>query len=114
MPLDLDQLALVRDEIGFTEPPSTPDLDDIYDRKGGLVGVVRVVWSQRLADLFANPASFSISGEYSQSTGDNMKYIQARLAELSGVADDSDEIPSKGAPSTVLVSYQLVRPDCER
>lgn len=115
MPLDPDQLAIVRDEIGTADPPSDGDLDDIYDRKGGLVGVVRVVWAQRLANLLALPATFSVSGEYSQSTGDNIEAIQTRLKELSGLSDDSDEIPPTGVGETrPLTSWQLVRPDCSR
>jgi hypothetical protein len=114
MPLDPDQLALVRDEVGTVEPPSDADLDDIYDRKSGLVGVVRVVWAQRLANFLADPATFNVSGEYSQSVRDNIEGIQKRLAELSGVADDSDDIPPGGVTMQTLQSYQLVRPDCAR
>jgi hypothetical protein len=115
MPLDPDQLAIVRDEIGTVEPPSDGDLDDIYDRKGGLVGVVRTVWAQRLANLLAEPATFSVAGEYSQSTRDNIEGIQNRLKELSGTADDSDDIPPGGLEAVQEIhSYQLVRPDCSR
>lgn len=114
MALDPDQLAAVRDEIGTIEPPSDSDLDDIHERKGGLVGVVRAVWAQRLADLMAEPATFSVSGEYSQSTGKNIEAIQARLAELSSFPDDSNEIPPGGIDVRPISSYQLVRPDCDR
>jgi hypothetical protein len=88
-----DELALVRDEIGIADPPSDSDLDDIHERRGGLVGVVRAVWAGRLADLLALPATFSVSGEYSQSTSANIEAIRKRLSELSGLPDDSDDIP---------------------
>lgn len=114
MALDPEQLAEVRDEIGTVEPPSDSDLDDIHDRKGGLVGVVRAVWAQRLADLLASPASFSVSGEYSENNSANIDGIQKRLAELAGEPDDSDDIPPKGETVAVINSYQLVRPDCSR
>lgn len=114
MALDSEQLAEVRDEIGTIEPPSDSDLDDIHDRKGGLVGVVRAAWAQRLANLLAEPATFSVSGEYSQSVRDNIEGIQNRLKELAGVPDDSDEIPPPGLEVAVIHSYQLVRPDCGR
>lgn len=115
MPLDPDQLSTVRDEIGTVEPPTDGDLDDIYDRKGGLVGVVRVVWAQRLANLMAEPATFSVAGEYSQSTAKNIEAMQQRLKELSGAADDSDDIPPGGIEVVAEInSYQLVRPDCAR
>lgn len=114
MALDPEQLAEVRDEIGTTEPPSDSDLDDIHDRKGGLVGVVRAVWAQRLANFLADPATFAVSGEYSQSVRDNIEGIQNRLKELAGVPDDSDDIPPKGEVVDVINSYQLVRPDCSR
>ncbi len=114
MALSSDQLASIRDEIGTAEPPTTADLDVIYDRVSGLVGVVRAVWAQRLANLLAEPATFSVSGEYSQSTSANIEAIRKRLSELASYPDDSDTIPPGGVDTRPIQSYQLVRPDCDR
>lgn len=110
MALEADELAQVRDEIGVAEPPSDSDLDDIHDRVGGTVGVVRAVWAQRLAALLALPASFNVSGEYSQNTSANIEAIQKRLAQLSSLPDDSNDIPPQGAdPMVQVTSAHLIR-----
>lgn len=94
MALSPDQLAVVREEIGTTEPPSDVDLDDIHDRVGGVVGVVRSVLKSAFADLVLGlPAQFNVSGQYGQNTGTNIDAIRKRLIELSGLPDDSDELP---------------------
>lgn len=108
MALTLDELAAVRAEIGDTVPPSDDDLDEIHDRRGGLVGVVREVWAKRLAEYLASPASFTVSGEYAQSVAANIQGIQKRLAELATADDDSDEIP-QGGTILPMKFYQLVR-----
>lgn len=93
MALTADQFVILRAELGDKVPPSDVDLDQIYTLRGGLVGVVRHVWQSRLAALLNSPASFAVSGEYSQSTSANIAGIQRRLLELAGIPDDSDEIP---------------------
>lgn len=117
MALAEDELALVRAEIGAADPPSDSDLDDIHDRRGGLVGVVREIWASRLADFLADPASFSVdSGSYSQNAGKNIEAIQRRLGELSSYPDDSDDIPPllPDDGRHPVDSLQLVRDDCWR
>jgi hypothetical protein len=61
------------------------DLQERYDRLGTTAGVVREVLQQRLADLLVTPAQFAVPGEYTQGTGENIKALQAQLAELGGV-----------------------------
>lgn len=90
--LTADQRFSVREEIGDTIPPSDAELDAIYERKGGLVGVVRAVWTRRLANFLANPATFTIPGDYAQSTGANMAELRKRLARYDGIPDDSDNL----------------------
>ncbi len=114
MALSSDQLATIRDEIGTAATPTDADLDVIHDRVSGLVGVVRAVWAQRLANMLAEPATFSVSGEYSQSVAANIEAIRKRLSELALYPDDSDTIPPGGVESRPIGSYQLVRPDCDR
>jgi hypothetical protein len=104
--LTSDQLALVRAEIGSAAPPSDADLDVIYARRGGLVGVVREVWNTRLTTLLAQPASFSIPGDYSQSTGENIRAITAKLEQWMNLPDTSDAI---GAGGVGVGIGQLVR-----
>lgn len=112
MALTDDQLSIVRDEIGPADPPSDSDLDDLHDRYGGLVGVVRAVWKQRLAVLLGTPASFTVVGEYGQNTSANIDAIRRRLFELSGAPDDSDEIPpSSGATSVKFYPMQRAGQD---
>lgn len=108
MALTADQLSLLRAELGDQTPPTDTDLDDIFDLRGGLVGVVRHVWSQRLATLLNQPSSFAVTGDYSQNTAVNITAIRQRLVELSGVSDDSDDIPPGGGPLMFKV-IQLVR-----
>lgn len=105
-----DRLALVRAEIGTQVPPSDDDLDEIYARRGGLVGVIREVWSGRLARLIATPASFTIPGDYGQSTGENIRAIREKLTAIAHLPDDSDEITTLD----VVTIAQLVRADRAR
>jgi len=88
--------------------PDDSELDDIYTLRGGLVGVLRQVWSTRLAILLASPASFSVSGEYSQSVNGNIEAIRRRLFELSAYPDTADVIPPGGG-LTMFTAYPLER-----
>ncbi len=63
------------------------DLQESYDRLGTLDGVAREILETRLADLLADPASFSVPGEYSQDTRANIESIQKLLATLGGASD---------------------------
>lgn len=80
MPLDANQLAVLRSRLGSNA--NEADLSARYDRLGDLVAVEHEVLSQRLADLLASPATFSVPGEYSQSTGENIRALQARIDAL--------------------------------
>lgn len=110
MALSADQLLILRAELGDAVPPTDETLDQLYTLRGGLVGVVRHVWQGRLANLINNPASFSVSGEYSQNTAANIAAIQRRLLELAGVPDDSDDLPpNAGGAIAALEIVPLVR-----
>lgn len=114
MALAPDELAQVRDWVGGATPPTDPDLDAIHDRVGGTAGVVRSVWAGRLAALLSDPASFSIGGEYSQSTAANIKAIQELLGQLSALPDDGDLPPFTGGGAAAVGVAQLVRCDPSR
>lgn len=88
--------------------PDDSTLDDIYALRGGLVGVIRHVWSERLATILAQPASFQVSGEYGQNTSANIEAIRRRLYELSAYPDDADTIPPGGGLTMFKVT-QLTR-----
>lgn len=110
MALAPDQLTLVRLYIGDAEPPTNAELDAYHDSFGGLVGVVRKVWAARLAELLADPASFAVGGEYSQSTAANIKAYQDMLKSLGNRPADSDDLPPIGG-SSVVGFYAMERLD---
>jgi hypothetical protein len=104
------QLDLLHGELA-PDPWGGPDdseLDDIFTLRGGVVGVIRQVWSTRLATLLANPASFQVSGEYGQNVTANIEAIRRRLFELSAYPDSADVIPPGGG-LTMFTVIQLTR-----
>lgn len=62
-------------------------LQESFDRLGDLDAVAREILETRLADLLADPASFTVVGEYSQDVSANIKSIQETLGSLGGVSD---------------------------
>ena len=86
-PLTEDQVQVLRRQVG--DRPTTQELQDIYDRTGSLTATAREILEVRLANYQADPASFSVHGEYSQDTGTNIAALQKALAEL-GDLDSGD------------------------
>ncbi len=82
--LDAEDLVWVRNQIGDKVPPTDGALHDRYDVLGGRVAVAREVWDRRLANLLSSPASFSVSGEYSQDVRDNIAEARKKLNDLGG------------------------------
>lgn len=115
MALSQSQLDLLYGELAPEAwgGPDDSELDDIYALRGGLVGVIRHVWSSRLAVILASPASFQVSGEYGQSTAANIDAIRRRLYELSAYPDSSDTIPPGGG-LTMFRAYPLERAGQDR
>lgn len=98
-----EELALIRDIIGDTTPPTDADLEDYYEQlDGDVYGVARKVLKRRLANLTAAPSSFSVPGEYSQSTTANIATLERQLADLGG---------SGTAGGNTVRFVQPVRPD---
>lgn len=93
--LTADELDALRDEVG-----SVP-ADDVLQAKHQRIGlgwrdVAVAVLKRRLIDMLANPASFSVAGEYGQSTGANIaalerkiKLLEADAAAANGTGDGS-------------------------
>ena len=81
------QLAYLHVHLGTAADED--DAQDRYDRLGDLDAVVVEQLRLRLSDLEATPAQFSVSGEYSQSTAENIKSLNEKLKGfmLSGSAN---------------------------
>lgn len=79
MALSGDDLRYLRRKVGSS--PDDATLQTTYDAYVGqgktypLEWTILDTWEVRYADLLANPATFAVSGEYSQSTGDNIDAI---------------------------------------
>ena len=80
--LTSDQLVYLHDHVGAGADEA--DLQVRYDRTGDLDAVIVEVLRRRLADFAADPAQFSVSGEYSQNTSENIRLLQAKLGEFVG------------------------------
>ncbi len=89
MGLEYEDLQWVRNQIGDATPPTDATLDARYDALGDRTAVVKEVIDRRLANLLSDPASFSVSGEYSQSTEANIRALQAKLEDLGGSSGES-------------------------
>jgi hypothetical protein len=92
--LTVNQIAEIRDEVGDNPPDA--DLQGVYDRVGTLGGTIYSVLARRLANLRANPASFMVVGEYSQSTAANIKALEDQLAKWAEFA------PNQGSSLGIL------------
>jgi hypothetical protein len=80
MPLTTAQLFLIRRHVG--DNPDNATLDSIASRhKWDPDFVVLEVLETRYANLVANPSSFSVSGEYSQSTDGNLRALAKKIEE---------------------------------
>lgn len=82
MALSADQLVTIRRAVGTA--PDDAELNTIYARTGDVAELILEVLETRLADMKRQPASFSIPGEYSQSTGDNIRALEKAVASLGG------------------------------
>lgn len=111
--LTTTQFTVLRSELGDSVPPTDADLQEIYDRRLGLVGVVREVWRKRMANFLANPTSFTIPGDYAQSTTANLAVLERKLARLAGLPDDSDDLLGTDGAGGGIIG-QLTRVDPSR
>lgn len=81
-----EDLVYLRTQIGSGLNGS--DAQDRFDRLGNTRLVVKEILEQRLADLLAQPATFNVAGEYSQSTAENIKALQQQLENLGSAGTD--------------------------
>lgn len=91
-----DQLVYLHDHLGADADET--DAQDRYDRLGDLDAVIVEMLKRRISDLSNTPAQFSVSGEYSQNTSENLKALQTKLADF------------KGGLSTVRIVKPAARP----
>lgn len=89
------QLTYLHDQLG--DDADETEMQDRFDRLGDVTLVVTEMLQRRLANLLASPSSFSVSGEYSQNTSDNIKALQAQLAGV-------------GSTSGTLSTVRVVKP----
>jgi len=76
------QLGFLHDHLGTDADED--NLQERYDRLLDLNKVVVEVLERRLADLLSTPASFSVGGDYSQSTAENIRALTDKLAQFAG------------------------------
>lgn len=111
MALDADVLAEIRELIG--SQPDDVAVEVVYDRKAAMgvaddllvASTALSILRQRRAELLLTPASFSVPGDYSQSTGDNIRALDGLIADL------EDQTGEGGA---VFTTSQLTRCDTGR
>lgn len=111
MALDPDTLAEIREHIGSA--PDDATVETVYDRKEAsgveddklVASTALSILRQRRAEFTIRPASFSVPGDYSQSTTGNLTALDSKIAELEAITGEGG-----GAVSTA----KLVRCDTGR
>ena len=98
--LTVDQLVTVRRRVG--RQPVDAEIQTIYDRTGSLTETVREILEIRVADLRANPTSFTVPGEYSQDTAGQIKAIDAALLSLGDLDNEATEDDAVELPTVVI------------
>ena len=94
------ELLTIRDEVGTV--PTDTEIGDIYDRLGSVGGTIYALLSRQLAELLNNPASFNVSGEYSQDVRANIEALQKKIQAYAAFAP--------GAEGVGLSQVNLVEP----
>lgn len=106
-----DELVTVRSWVPW-DPPTDAQLDAAHDRLGrSMWRVIEEQLRTRLSTLVGSPATFAVAGEYSQSTGENIRQLREDLATVRQyiVAEEAGE-----ENPTSIAGAQLIRPDRRR
>lgn len=90
MALTTDQEVFFRRKLGTNT--DLTDAETRYLRLGSEWLVVVEVLEERMATLVATPASFSIPGEYSQDTKENIRILERALADARAEAEAGEDI----------------------
>lgn len=112
MALDPDTLAEIREHIG-SQPSDDSAVEAVYDRKEAsgvatdllVASTALSILRQRRAEFTILPASFTVPGEYGQSTTGNLQSLDKKIADLEAVTGEGGY--------TIVVS-QLERCDTGR
>lgn len=87
-------LAEIREHIGSA--PSDADVEAVYIRKESagvaddklVASTALSILKQRRAEFTILPSSFSVPGDWSQSTGGNIEALDAKISELEQVTGE--------------------------
>lgn len=83
------EVEAIRRHIGSGDPPSDADLLASFNALGSAEAVALPILETRLADMIANPAKWSVDGDFSRDHTENIKALRAKIAELQGLVPDS-------------------------
>jgi hypothetical protein len=104
-----DDLLLLRT---FVAPALADDtaLEDVYDSLNSSWQATAIHFlRKRRADLVAGPASFAISGEYSESNAEILTELDKMLTQLSGLLPSEPELPDGATVTGGFSVGQIVR-----
>lgn len=91
-------LAVLRSHVG-SEPPDE-DLRLRYERTGSVERTAYEILRGRYADMLANPAKWSVDGDFTKDHTENLKALQGQLASLE---------PSVNPEAGAMTTSRLVR-----
>lgn len=93
MPLNTDQLAWLRSEVGTA--PADDNLNARYDRLGSVTGVAVEVLRERRAKMLEQPLSLTVNGVATVNYSENIKALDRRLSALADLDEDPTDEPGE-------------------
>jgi hypothetical protein len=103
------QLAEIRDWVTW-DPPTDSDLQATYTGLGFQWAVVVRYLRRRLQEFIANPAQFSLPGDYSQNTAANISALRDSLSRAEGLL--AVEMAEAGSGGVARLSRRDPLRDC--
>lgn len=100
MALTDDDYTLLRSYVTW-DPPTRETLDTRFDVLGTWQATALEAVRTKRNELIANPASFSVSGEYSESWGENMRLLSEMMVELGALIPAGEEGATVGQAKLV-------------
>lgn len=100
---------MIRDWIGTATPPTDPELIALHDDLGSPRAVVESTLRRRWAEFVSNPASFGVSGQYTQNAAANIEALERALARLAGMPDDLGWDEDEGVLTASTIGVQRMR-----
>lgn len=96
-----DQLLRIRDQVGWSQPPSDADLEDMFDRLGTIEAVVVAELQRQLSELLAQPADLDVPG-YSRNYTQNIKSLETKIAVATAVKAEAEQATASVAKSVPI------------